>query len=121
MLSRLTPIVMCYLASSCLDQKEGAQAADVAAESDAVRGLARCWPDEASEALGLSCDAGRELCLNNWSGDEDLPPARSCQPLPTDCASTPTCACVQAHIHCGLTTWCSEGDGGPLRLTCSFD
>ena len=78
------------------------------------------FPCNAGDGATETCDAD-DYCysgVESPSAYSDDPSVRyGCNPLPADCAATPTCACVLAHFHAGFCT-CDDRCG--LVLLCSL-
>jgi hypothetical protein len=68
-----------------------------------------------------TCDSASQFCMESGGGVQ-LPDGGSsfsetCQPLPTQCESTPTCDCVLAAMSGGCT--CSA-NGGAVTVQCFY-
>jgi hypothetical protein len=62
-----------------------------------------------------ACDSATQFCHVTVGGAVGNPPSYQCMALPSACATTPTCACLQGKVGCG--NLCSMGDGG-VMVTC---
>jgi hypothetical protein len=89
-----------------------------------------CMPDDAGpETTDAKTDAGpfacgsstctaSEICETHESGIDGGTASKSCSALPTDCETTPTCACVKSKIGPSCTVVeCAESEGH-VRVTC---
>ena len=82
-------------------------------------GGAPCFPQDPSN--NNRCNAGTQLCLNNYAADPAFPHDTTCQPMVADCMSNRNCACVKAHLHCGINTLCSDTPSGLVTVVCEPD
>ncbi len=71
--------------------------------------------------MALACDPAAEMCIDDYAGAGGFDPHEQCKPLPTACQNERTCACVTAAFKCGITTTCTNEDGGVVRVTCQPD
>jgi len=86
-------------------------------------------PDHVSATCPVSfspgaCGCGAPCCgLKPDSGPPPLPPY-TCQPLPSQCATSPTCDCIACYSDCGACTPLGNGqysDGGGGGASCNYD
>ena len=78
----------------------------------------------AADPTGLACNPSTEICVDDYSGAGGFNPHQQCKPIPSACATDQRCACVLDHFECGITTTCSDADGGTggiVRVTCQPD
>jgi hypothetical protein len=79
---------------------------------------ASCRP---GDATAIACNATTEMCIDDYAGVGGFNPHQQCKPLPDPCRDDRSCACVSAHFKCGITTTCSDADGGVVSVTCQPD
>jgi hypothetical protein len=75
-----------------------------------------CAPPGGEFACGpLFCQTGSEYCLRGVSDVGGIPDQYECRPVPPDCGTAPSCACL-ANEPCG--DWCETLAPGAILLTC---
>ncbi len=82
-------------------------------------------PDRVSATCPMSFSPGSPgACPQGDASACMTPPSYSCQPLPKQCASNPTCDCLACYSQCGACMIIGPGeysDGGGGGATCSYD
>jgi hypothetical protein len=86
-----------------------------------TRSSVRCWPGDPNPGYDTTCNAETQLCVHDYAGISSFPKPNSCQPFITACAQDRTCDCVLDHFQCGITTSCSIGPEGIVRVVCQPD
>lgn len=67
---------------------------------------------------------GLNPCFDAGPSCEPMAPPFMCQPLPSQCATNPTCDCIACNSECGACSPLGNGqysDGGGGGATCSYD
>jgi hypothetical protein len=97
---------------------------DAGAESGAdgsARTPSPSVPCRLGDPTAIACDPIAEMCIDDYAGAGGFDPHQQCRPLPDPCRDDRNCACVSAHFKCGITTTCSDGDGGIVSVACQPD
>jgi hypothetical protein len=96
---------------------EGASSVDGASDAGGADEGAIDAPEEAAQRFmcgtitGTYCDPTTEICdLMNQGA---WPPAEGCAPIPAQCVSNPTCACIQPALDAGQ---CFESSNGGVTV-----
>ncbi|HTB60516.1 MAG TPA: hypothetical protein VLC06_21755 [Polyangia bacterium] len=66
-----------------------------------------------------TCTVGESFCYTYTPGSTGGHPGQSCQPLPTDCVSPTSCACVSGGVGCSPEGMSCSDTGGAVYLNCS--
>ncbi len=71
----------------------------------------------------LTCDGTQKICIDQAPGiayaDGGTPPdSFSCNPIPSACLSTPTCACVVAQKPCPTQVSSCDDTSGGVKVYC---
>ncbi len=78
-------------------------------------------PCRPRDPTSIACNPVSDMCIDDYAGVGGFDPHQQCKPLPEPCRDDRTCACVSAHFKCGITTTCSDSDGGIVSVTCQPD